>query len=148
MPTGAGTILSNLMKYNAKSKGQRKSIDRSRGHSNKPAFGKYASYKAVKELNAKRKKALLSLQDIASTVGRKRHAVWKWLNGLSRPAVEIRLTIHKEYGVAPSSWLTKDEERSIRESLQILNRKEKAGHKLTKPQQRTRKTLRDTLGIS
>lgn len=134
------------MKSNAKGSGHKVTINRSRGSSNKPASGKYALLKAVKELNAKRKKARLSLQEIATAVGRKRHAVWKWLNGLSRPEVPIRLKVQAAYGVKAAWWLHKTEEKAIRAGLQIIKTREKNGGKLLRSEARAKKTLLDTLG--
>lgn len=131
------------MKTVASAYGQRKSTE-----SPQREGGRYSSIAAVRELNKIRKRQGLSLQDIATAVGRKRHAVWKWLNGTSRPEVPIRIEIESVYGIKTVRWITRDEAKMLRLRLADIRKREKRRGRLTKPQRALQKALQDELGMS
>jgi len=125
------------MKRKTKKAGQNKTSEKR---------GEYWNNRGNTALRDKMKKIGLSLQDVAKAIQRKRHAVWKWVHGLSRPVVEVRVRIREEFGIPQDWWLSPAEKASKKAALKELDQSIGNG-KPTKAQLRTRKILCDTLGI-
>jgi len=91
------------------------SVDKSRlKKTSKAVVGKYFSLDAVKDLRA----ISLSLEQIAERVGRvSRHAVHKWKCGRSKPKIEEREAIAKEFGIQVDRWLSPEERSSLQSYL-------------------------------
>jgi len=86
--------------------------------------GIYYDFRGPKELRKQKREMELSLQDIAKLVGAKRHAVWKWLRGLSRPVLRVRRRLQYGLAIRMEWWVSPEELAKARESLESFNRQE------------------------
>jgi transcriptional regulator with XRE-family HTH domain len=107
--------------------------------------GPFYSHRGNRALRDTAKKLGLSLQDVATAIKRKRHAVWKWFHGLSRPTREVKLRIQEEFSIPASWWLTAEEKKSKVDALRELE-KVTSGKRPTKAQVRLRKVLEEETG--
>lgn len=105
------------------------------------AKGKFWNVEGCKQFRRKKREMGMSYQQLADFLECKRHALWKWWHGQSRPAVRKRQVVSDRLGIPNEVWLLPEEKKMLQASLEVLNKQQNVTKAITAQRNRVLEAL-------